>query len=309
METEHLKEYVVLCKSLSFAKAADELFISQPTLRYHIKTLEEELGSSLFMKRNNQLELTPAGKFFLVKSQQITGLVEASVTECRSAYKDYRSITVGTLGCSWFEEALHKARTRFEHKHPGKHLEILFASGMTANRETLLRGEADLILFPHVRHFSVAEPPATPQLPAGLLGEYLKSERHLFWITDENPLFGRVSLTTADLAPLTLLVGNTDNMVATGNEIAKYFTSEGIDLTVKNWPFKNYTEYFFSGDACTFGLYLSGMVPHLESRQDYQLFTIADIDIQNDVYVVYNESHMVESDVEFLAELKAIFAE
>lgn len=47
-----------------YTKAAAELYIAQPTLSVAISSLEKELGTPLFERKNNQILLTPCGKQF-----------------------------------------------------------------------------------------------------------------------------------------------------------------------------------------------------------------------------------------------------
>ena len=46
---------------MSFAKAAEELFVTPAALSYQIKQLEEHLGTAVFRRLNRAVELTPAG--------------------------------------------------------------------------------------------------------------------------------------------------------------------------------------------------------------------------------------------------------
>ena len=48
MNTQQLKCFVCVADKLNFTKAAEELFLSVPTVTHHIKNLEEELGTLLF---------------------------------------------------------------------------------------------------------------------------------------------------------------------------------------------------------------------------------------------------------------------
>jgi DNA-binding transcriptional LysR family regulator len=58
MELRHLRYFVVVAKELSFSRAADHLYISQPALSRQMKNLEEELGAVLFLRQSYGLKLT-----------------------------------------------------------------------------------------------------------------------------------------------------------------------------------------------------------------------------------------------------------
>ncbi len=51
-------------RNLSFSKAAQELYVSQPAVSRKIQTLEEELGCPLFVRQNKGIELTANGEMF-----------------------------------------------------------------------------------------------------------------------------------------------------------------------------------------------------------------------------------------------------
>jgi len=56
------KVFLAVAESLSFSKAAEALFISQPAVTKHIKELESKLNSALFERKGNKVYLTKAGK-------------------------------------------------------------------------------------------------------------------------------------------------------------------------------------------------------------------------------------------------------
>ncbi len=60
-----LKVFKKVAEKLSFTKAAKELYITQPAVTKSIKSLEQELEYKLFIRKGNQIELTPAGKILL----------------------------------------------------------------------------------------------------------------------------------------------------------------------------------------------------------------------------------------------------
>lgn len=62
----HFLQYVVeIAEEGSISKAAQKLFISQPTLSIYLKKLEEDLGTPLFTRSHGLLEPTPAGQMYL----------------------------------------------------------------------------------------------------------------------------------------------------------------------------------------------------------------------------------------------------
>jgi DNA-binding transcriptional LysR family regulator len=55
----------------SFSKAADDLFLTQPTVSGHILSLEKSLSLRLFDRTSREVRLTPAGKVFLGYASKI----------------------------------------------------------------------------------------------------------------------------------------------------------------------------------------------------------------------------------------------
>ena len=80
----------------SFTRAAEILFISQPSLSKQVKKLENRLGILLVNRESNKISLTEGGKLFLQYSERILALCEES---CRALNDlkngDRGSLTVG----------------------------------------------------------------------------------------------------------------------------------------------------------------------------------------------------------------------
>ncbi len=64
MNINHIRYFEEVCKTGSVTKAANECYISQPSITSAINSLEKELGYKLFYRVNNRLQLTPAGTQF-----------------------------------------------------------------------------------------------------------------------------------------------------------------------------------------------------------------------------------------------------
>lgn len=63
--------FLAVAENLSFSKAAEALFISQPAVTKHIKELESKLNSTLFERKGNKVYLTKAGELAYIHLKQI----------------------------------------------------------------------------------------------------------------------------------------------------------------------------------------------------------------------------------------------
>lgn len=71
MNTFQLGCFLAAANHLNFAKAAKTMNISQPAITYQIKSLEEELGVSLFKRSTRRVSLTAEGESFVGDAQNI----------------------------------------------------------------------------------------------------------------------------------------------------------------------------------------------------------------------------------------------
>lgn len=65
MKLEYIQSFVTLSNTLNYTKAAESLYITQPTLSRHIQFLEADLGCVLVERNTRQVQLTAEGKLFL----------------------------------------------------------------------------------------------------------------------------------------------------------------------------------------------------------------------------------------------------
>ncbi|PLT33429.1 LysR family transcriptional regulator [Bacillus sp. V5-8f] len=71
MDIKHLQYFIEVTKFNSFSRAAEHLYITQPTISKMIKNLETELGVSLFDRSGKKLVLTDAGRIILEQAKLI----------------------------------------------------------------------------------------------------------------------------------------------------------------------------------------------------------------------------------------------
>ncbi len=71
MDIQHLKYFVAVAKEGNFTRAANKLYVTQPTISKMVRNIEEELGVTLFDRSGKQVKLTDAGEIILIQAQNI----------------------------------------------------------------------------------------------------------------------------------------------------------------------------------------------------------------------------------------------
>jgi DNA-binding transcriptional LysR family regulator len=85
VELRHLRYFVALSDAGSFTRAAERMFIAQPTLSQQIRRLEEIVGAPLLQRRRDGLRLTEAGAVLLEVSRAVLSLVDREMNRTRQA--------------------------------------------------------------------------------------------------------------------------------------------------------------------------------------------------------------------------------
>jgi DNA-binding transcriptional LysR family regulator len=85
IELRHLRYFVALADAGSFTRAAEQMFIAQPTLSQQIRRLEEIVGAPLLQRRREGVRLTKAGVVLLDASRAVLSLVDQEVNRTRQA--------------------------------------------------------------------------------------------------------------------------------------------------------------------------------------------------------------------------------
>src|ERR1700761_1766798 len=98
LENFRLVVFRAVAEHLSFRKAAEELYLTQPAVSLQIKALEEDLGVALFDRGGSQVRLTPAGKALLEYADQSCRLLHEA-THAVAAFSGTQSGAL-TLGAS-----------------------------------------------------------------------------------------------------------------------------------------------------------------------------------------------------------------
>lgn len=90
MSDFRLKVFQSVAKNLSFTKASQELFVSQPAITKHIQELETCYRARLFDRQGNKISLTEAGKLLLEHSERILDDYKRLEYEMHLLHNEYR---------------------------------------------------------------------------------------------------------------------------------------------------------------------------------------------------------------------------
>ena len=94
MEIHQLKYFCAIVKQGTFTRAAESVYVAQPSLSQQILKLEDELGGKLFYRLPRAARLTPLGEFFLPRALAILQEIRDSITEARKIIELRRAQTV-----------------------------------------------------------------------------------------------------------------------------------------------------------------------------------------------------------------------
>lgn len=145
MTIAQIKYFVTVAKCLSFTKAAEQLFISQPALSRHVRNMEEELNIQLFVRTSNGIRLTPAGSSLYIG---MSDLYRNYIEMVKQAEKIQRglagSLKIGILDQTNVADFMPHIYHYFQEKYPNVDMTFLDGSFDFLESE-LYGGRLDMI--------------------------------------------------------------------------------------------------------------------------------------------------------------------
>ncbi|MCS7459607.1 LysR substrate-binding domain-containing protein [Paenibacillus doosanensis] len=139
MDMRHLQYFLEVARWKSFTKAAQSLYITQPTISKMVKNLEEELGVVLFDRIGKRIELTDAGTVLLTQAQHIVTSFEEMTSHLDELMKVKRGrIRIGLppmVGASFFPKVIGEFREQYPeitlqlYEHGSKKVEAEVGAG------------------------------------------------------------------------------------------------------------------------------------------------------------------------------------
>ncbi|MCP0886110.1 LysR family transcriptional regulator [Ligilactobacillus sp. WILCCON 0076] len=147
MNSKQLEAFINVAQSLNFSKAAQRMFVTQPTVSNLIKTLEQELGVALFERTVRNVHLTPAGETFYSDAKEIYTRIIMATDRAKQENKKFSAkISIG-LSLNRFEkDFLPNFIKKFSQKNEETQLffyKVKYKKGM----QDLLERKIDILLF------------------------------------------------------------------------------------------------------------------------------------------------------------------
>jgi len=229
MTTKQIDYCIELAHTLNFSRAAENMFVSQPTFSYQIKLMEEEVGFAIFERSGKGAALTPAGAQFVATLAGLREDLKRAIEQGQNfsaKYADSISISLMVFQAVYF---LPEAMRLFAETHPEVQITPIFQyeNGV----EAFLRNEVDIL-------FALRE--QTRHIPGIAVHDLFESRIYL--IADKNdPLAAKNLIREEDLYGRTLMVGGGSppalravqhHLIATGK--IQYFNSPDHDTTRVN---------------------------------------------------------------------------
>jgi LysR family transcriptional regulator, glycine cleavage system transcriptional activator len=156
----HLRAFEAVARHLNFRAAAEELSLTQSAVSRQIQSLEDEVGTALFLRHTRSVELTSAGTILLRAAGSALERIDAAVRQIRQS-AGRRSVAI-TTWASFASMWLIPRLEAFQREHPDIDIRI----DATDAAVDLSTADVDLAL-------RYAVPQAVPSGSARLFGEQL----------------------------------------------------------------------------------------------------------------------------------------
>ena len=187
MADRRLQVFHAVAKHLSFTRAADALFMTQPAVTFQIRQLEEQYGTRLFERRHAGISLTPAGEVVLSFAEKILALSDELETRLSEMTGEMRGPLLVGASTTIAEFMLPRVLGEFNAAYPQVRARLI-----VANSESIESQVAE-----HTLDVGLIE---VPGKLAGLTSQVCCEDELIIICAPDYPLAGMKSVTPKALA-------------------------------------------------------------------------------------------------------------
>lgn len=187
MADRRLQVFHAVAKHLSFTRAADALFMTQPAVTFQIRQLEEQYGTRLFERRHAGISLTPAGEVVLSFAEKILALSDELETRLSEMTGEMRGPLLVGGSTTIAEFMLPRVLGEFNAAYPQVRARLI-----VANSESIESQVAE-----HTLDVGLIE---VPGKLAGLTSQVCCEDELIIICAPDYPLAGMKSVTPKALA-------------------------------------------------------------------------------------------------------------
>lgn len=209
MDSNQIRYYLEVCKTLSFSKAANNLFVSQSNISKKIKQLEIELGLQLIIRNNKCVFLTKNGeemyKFFLKFDKEFNEELELAHNRIHNAQKNINiGITEG-YSIGKYVSHFHDEGTFVDYKIEFDRINTLVKS--------LYNSKYDIIIGPYKGLYQAID----QENLDGICVDEIKRVKRIIYFSKNHPLANKENLKITDFKDEPFYIGK--SLVAKNNAL------------------------------------------------------------------------------------------
>jgi DNA-binding transcriptional LysR family regulator len=240
-ELRHLVYFREVARRLHFRQAAEALAVAQPALSRAIAQLEDALGADLLNRTRRGVELTPAGRLLLDRTEPLLRSIAGLPAELKAVVTgEVGHIRVAFTGLA-MSTVLPGILREFHQRHPGVRVELT-ESPTSAQLAALESGEIGCGFF---------HPDApTPTLRT----RQLLRERNGVLLPSNHPLAHRSTISLRDLASTPFVLFPRSHNAGFYDRILAAFSAAGVPPRIAEeiWPRANGIGLVQAGLGATF---------------------------------------------------------
>ena len=120
MTLTNIRYFIEVAQCENITKAAEKLFVSQPSLSKQIALMEKEIGVPLFSRAHRVIQLTPAGRYLYHQFKQVLEQADHAINQSRMIGRESpNDISIGLLEGQEFTNGIMRRLRSFFEKHQG----------------------------------------------------------------------------------------------------------------------------------------------------------------------------------------------